>query len=71
MTALLAPSAPPLGLVTTANLEAPDDFYEALIHAHAGLTEAQSHAFNARLVLVLANHVGAQSVLRQALLAAA
>ncbi|KAF1023077.1 MAG: hypothetical protein GAK30_00767 [Paracidovorax wautersii] len=64
-------ATPPPGLVTAANLEAPDDFYAALLQAHADLTEAQSHAFNARLVLVLANHVGAQSVLRQALLAAA
>jgi hypothetical protein len=58
-------------LVTDPNLESPDDFYEALIAAHAGLTEAQSHAFNARLVLLLANHVGSLGVLREALAAAA
>ena len=33
----------------------------------AGLTEAESHALNARLVLVLANHVGDRRVLEQAL----
>ena len=48
-----------------------DDFYEALIAAHANLSEAQSHAFNARLVLILANHIGSLPVLRQALQAAA
>lgn len=58
-------------LTTTPNLEAPDDFYEALIEAHQGLSTEESHAFNARLVLVLANHVGATSVLREALAAAA
>ena len=35
-----------------------DDFYEALLEAHAGLTDAESHALNARLVLMLANEVG-------------
>ena len=57
-------------LVTSSNLEAPDDFYEALIEAHQGLTTEQSHAFNARLVLVLANHIGSTAMLRKALAAA-
>ncbi|MBS0426912.1 MAG: DUF2783 domain-containing protein [Proteobacteria bacterium] len=57
-------------LVTTPNLESPDDFYEALIDAHQGLTDDQSHALNARLVLLLANHIGALPVLREALAAA-
>jgi hypothetical protein len=48
-----------------------DDFYEALIAAHANLSEAESHAFNARLVLILANHIGSLPVLKQALAAAA
>jgi hypothetical protein len=54
-------------LVTTPNLDAPDDFYEALIDTHRGLDEAQSHALNARLLLLLANHVGSQAVLGEAL----
>ena len=57
-------------LVTTPNLESPDDFYEALIDAHQGLTDEQSHALNARLVLLLANHIGALPMLREALAAA-
>jgi hypothetical protein len=60
-----------MDLITTPNLDVPDDFYEALIEAHQGLTSDQSHAFNARLVLVLANHVGSTAVLRQAFEAAA
>ena len=60
-----------MDLITTPNLDAPDDFYEALIEAHQGLTSDESHAFNARLVLVLANHVGSTAVLRQAFEAAA
>lgn len=57
-------------LITAANLESPDDFYEALIAAHDGLDDAQSHALNARLVLLLANHIGSLDVLREALAAA-
>lgn len=57
-------------LITTPNLDAPDDFYEALIEAHRGLSTDASHALNARLVLLLANHVGALAVLREALAAA-
>ncbi|MBJ2157585.1 DUF2783 domain-containing protein [Variovorax sp. IB41] len=57
-------------LNTAPNLEAPDDFYEALIEAHQGLSDEESHAFNARLVLVLANHIGSLAVLREAFKAA-
>jgi hypothetical protein len=57
-------------LITEPNLDAPDDFYEALIEAHAGLETAQSHELNAKLVLLLANHVGSLAVLREALAAA-
>ncbi|HEY4066343.1 MAG TPA: DUF2783 domain-containing protein [Burkholderiaceae bacterium] len=57
-------------LITTPNLSAPDDFYEALIDAHRDLSVMQSHALNARLVLLLANHIGEQGVLQQALNAA-
>ena len=60
----------PTELNTAPHLDAPDDFYEALIEAHQGLSTDESHAFNARLVLVLANHIGALPVLRQAFAAA-
>ncbi len=59
-----------MSLITTPNLSAPDDFYEALIEAHKDLAQAQSHALNARLVLLLANHIGSIEVLREALQAA-
>ena len=57
-------------LITDPNLSAPDDFYEALIDAHRDLSPADSQALNARLVLLLANHVGDLRVLREALDAA-
>ena len=52
------------------NLEDPDAVYAAIIEAHAGLSEADSAALNARLVLLLANHIGEEAVLREALAAA-
>jgi Protein of unknown function (DUF2783) len=57
-------------LITDPNLSAPDDFYEALIDAHRDLAPDASHALNARLVLLLANHIGDLAVLKEALAAA-
>lgn len=54
-------------LITEPNLSAPDDFYEALIDTHRDLSPEASHALNARLVLLLANHIGSLEVLREAL----
>jgi hypothetical protein len=45
-------------LITTPNLADPDGAYAALLATHKGLTEAQSQALNARLVLILMNHLG-------------
>ncbi|MFZ1338779.1 MAG: DUF2783 domain-containing protein, partial [Paracoccaceae bacterium] len=50
-------------LITTPNMADPDGLYASLLAAHRGLTEAESHAMNARLVLVLANHIGDRRVL--------
>ena len=44
-----------------------DDFYEALIRAHQGLSEAQSQMLNARLVLILANHIGDLTIVQEAI----
>jgi Protein of unknown function (DUF2783) len=59
-----------MSLITSPNLSAPDDFYEALINAHQDLSPEESHALNARLVLLLANHIGALPILQEALQAA-
>lgn len=45
----------------------PDDFYDLLIAAHRDLTEAQSAEVNAKLILLLANHIGDLDVIREAL----
>lgn len=44
-----------------------DDFYEALLNAHDGLSSTNSSALNSRLILLLANHIGDLDVIRQAL----
>lgn len=44
-----------------------DDFYEALIDTHRDLTDEQSALLNARLILLLANHIGDLGVLREAM----
>ncbi|HRP97476.1 MAG TPA: DUF2783 domain-containing protein [Rhodocyclaceae bacterium] len=44
-----------------------DDFYELLIDTHRDLTDEQSAMVNARLILLLANHIGDIGVLREAL----
>jgi hypothetical protein len=70
-----------MDLITTPHLHEPgvkplhaftpgDDFYEQLIASHQGLSDDHSRLLNARLVLLLANHVGDLHVLRQALAAA-
>jgi hypothetical protein len=54
-------------LNTDLNITAPDDFYEALVELHRDLTSDQSRLVNAKLILLLANHVGDPAVLRQAM----
>jgi hypothetical protein len=57
-------------LNTEPNLISPDDFYERLIATHRGLTDEESGLVNAKLVLLLANHIGDADVLAQAMAAA-
>lgn len=59
-----------MALITMPHFASPDDFYEALIDAHRDLSTSQSHQLNAKLVLLLANHIGDEAVLREALDAA-
>ena len=54
-------------LILESNLDDPDGFYDELLAAHDGLDDAASDALNARLILVLCNHVGDRAVIREAL----
>ncbi|HET8747116.1 MAG TPA: DUF2783 domain-containing protein [Ramlibacter sp.] len=49
------------------NIPDPDGFYEELIGAQRDLDDEQATLFQARLLLVLANHIGDRAVLAQAL----
>ncbi|MES0826867.1 DUF2783 domain-containing protein [Ruegeria sp. SCP11] len=57
-------------LILTPNIDGVDDFYAELLAAHEGLEKDESDALNARLILVLANHIGKRSVLSEAIKAA-
>jgi len=57
-------------LNTKANIVNADDFYEKLLDLHQGKTKAESDAINARLILVLANHIGDAAILSQAMITA-
>lgn len=54
-------------LNTQPNLPRPDDFYQALVDLHRDLDEEQSRRVNARLILLLANHIGDPEVLAEAM----
>ncbi|MDO5103502.1 MAG: DUF2783 domain-containing protein [Lautropia sp.] len=67
-----------MSLITEPNLKEPgkryfrafspgDDFYEMLIDMHCDLSDEQSEMVNARLILLLANHIGDINVLREAM----
>ena len=58
-------------LQRTLNLDNPDDIYNAIVDAHKGLTDEQCRAFDARLILLLVNHIGEEAVIREALKEAA
>ncbi len=47
-----------------------DDFYQLLIDTHRGLSDEQSAQVNAKLILILSNHIGDIAVLREAMAAA-
>ncbi len=45
----------------------PDDLYEDLIAMHHGLDDRQSALANAKLIMLLANHIGDERVIREAI----
>ncbi|MCI5112193.1 MAG: DUF2783 domain-containing protein [Marivita sp.] len=59
-----------MALNTAPNVPDPDGFYAELLATHEGLSDDDSIALNARLILILANHIGDRAVLTEALAAA-
>ncbi len=54
-------------LILTANFDQADNFYADLLAAHEGLSKPESDALNAKLLLVLANHIGDNNILADAI----
>lgn len=54
-------------LRTAPRIPDPDGFYAALMEAHRDLDAEASRRLDARLVLLLANHIGDQAVLLAAI----
>jgi Protein of unknown function (DUF2783) len=57
-------------LITDNQFSDPDAAFRLIVEAHRGLSEQESAALNAKLVLILANHIGAVDVLKEALMLA-
>ena len=53
-------------LSLTPNFTNADEIYEYLLDAHQGLSKSDSDALNARLIIILANHIGDLDTLKQA-----
>lgn len=58
-------------LITTPNVTEADGIYENLIALHQGRSEEDSMAVNARLILLLINHVGDPEAVKEAIRRAA
>ena len=54
-------------LRTELGVKNPDDFYAKLIELHEGLSSEESHKINAKVILMLANHIGDTDVLYEIL----
>lgn len=60
-----------MDLIVTPNIADPDGFYDELISAQRDMSEEQAELMIAKLVLLLANHVGDRRVLSTAIRLAA
>ena len=56
-----------MSLVTTSQFKDPDTAFVMLVEARRGLSEQAAAALDARLVLILANHIGDIDVLKEAI----
>ena len=52
---------------TELGIDDPDEFYAKLIDLHEGLSPEESQKVNAKMILMLANHIGDKEVLEEVL----
>lgn len=60
-----------MALIRTPNISDPDGFYKELMDSQRELGENEAALMNAKLVLLLANHIGDRATLSEAIAAAA
>lgn len=58
-------------LILEPNLTRVDDLYQCLVEAHSGRSDSESMRLNARLILLLINHIGDPQIVREAIACAA
>ncbi len=56
-----------MGLILHTNIENPDNFYNRLIDQQRDLSEDEIQMMNAKLILLLANHIGDEKLLFEAM----
>ncbi|MGB8814795.1 MAG: DUF2783 domain-containing protein [Paracoccaceae bacterium] len=54
-------------LILTPNIADPDGFYEFLVGSQREMSAEAAAAMNARLILILCNHIGDEMLLKQAI----
>lgn len=54
-------------LITQSNLASYDSVYERLVNLYDGLSDEESRMINAKLILLLANHIGDSDVIEEAI----
>ena len=56
-----------MSLIRTPNIPQTDAFYQTLIDAQRDMNDEQANMFSSKLVLILANHIGDNAVLTEAI----
>jgi hypothetical protein len=56
-----------MALMTQSQFRDPDEAFVTLIEARRGLSESEASELDAKLVLILANHIGDIAILREAI----
>ena len=56
-----------MSLLLTPNIANPDDFYQQLIDMQRDLSDDEVQLMNAKLILLLANHIGDAETLTEAM----
>jgi hypothetical protein len=56
-----------IGLELSPRLDDPDGLFETLVEAHRDLDPAASRRLDARVIFILANHIGSTGIVQEAI----